>query len=89
LARRDAESRPGTKVPERLAPQQAGSRSRRKVLPERQGVPAWAQLHVTPDSSSPRRAMIEIVLPAGVRVRVSEGTSRQALADVLAVLERP
>jgi hypothetical protein len=42
---------------------------------------------VTPDKSLPRAATIEIVLPTGVRVCVFEGTSRQALIDVLAVLE--
>jgi hypothetical protein len=88
LARRDAES-PQAKASQRLAPQQLGQRSRRKVSPERRGAPLWAQLQVTPGQSSLHRAMIEIVLPAGVRVRVAEGASRQTLADVLAVLEIP
>lgn len=89
LARRDAESRPAAKVHEWVAPQQVGPTSRRKVSPEPQVVPQWAQLQVTPGESSRQGATIEIVLPAGVRVLVSEGTSRQSLIDVFAALERP
>jgi hypothetical protein len=77
------------KARERLAPQQAAPKSSRKISPAHQDVPLWAQLHVTPDKSLPRAAMIEIVLPTGVRVCVSEGTSRQALIDVFAALEMP
>jgi hypothetical protein len=89
LARRVAKSSQPAKAHERLALKQAGPRSRRKISPEHHGVPLWARLHVTPGESSPGGAMIEIVLPAGVRVRVAEGASRQTLTDVLAVLETP
>jgi hypothetical protein len=88
LARRDAKSLQSVKAPERRAPQRP-ERLRRRTSPVHRAVPLWAQLHVTPDKSLPRAPTIEIVLPTGVRVCVSEETSRQALIDVLAVLEMP
>lgn len=85
LARRDAELRQPAKASRLLE----SKRALRKDLTERRAAPLWAQLHVTPGEASSRGATIEIVLPAGVRVLVSEGTSRQSLIDVFAVLEMP
>lgn len=89
LARRDAELRHPSKASQPLDSKRARQTSRRKDLTERRAAPLWAQLHVTPGEASSRGATIEIVLPAGVRVLVSEGTSRQSLIDVFAVLEMP
>jgi Transposase len=89
LARRDAEPPQPKKVRERLASQPPRHISRLKATPVRQAPPQWAQLQVTPGESSLHGSMIEIVFPAGVRVRVAEGASRQTLTDVLAVLEIP
>jgi hypothetical protein len=89
LAGRDAELRQPSKAPQSLVSKRTRQTSRRNEMTERRAPPLWAQLHVTPGEASSRGATIEIVLPAGVRVLVSEGTNRQALADVFAVLERP
>jgi hypothetical protein len=85
LARRDAELRQPAKASRLLE----SKRARRKDLTERRAAPLWAQLQVTPEVPSSRGATIEIVLPAGVRVLISEGTSRQSLIDVFAALETP
>ena len=89
LAHRDAELRRPSKAPQPLDAKRERQTSRRLASPGSSSPPLWAQLHVTSAEASSRAAAIEIVLPAGVRVLVSEGASRQALMDVFAVLERP
>ncbi len=89
LAHRDVELRQPSNAPQSLVSKRTRQTSQQNEMTERRAPPLWAQLHVTPGEASSREATIEIVLPVGVRVLVSEGTSRQALIDVFAVLETP
>lgn len=75
LERRQVEQRQGLK--QRHAP-----RSRRGPR-----APAFVPVHLAEHAQPPPVGRIEIVLSAGRRIRLTAPVDRQALADVLAVLE--
>jgi transposase-like protein len=79
LARRDAAGRRAKSPPRRASGQ--GTNPRPTAL-------RFAQLQITP-SELASGVSIEIVLPAGARVRVPRGACPATLRDVLAALERP
>ena len=79
LARRDAAANNhATSSPRRV---------RTQVTSQRPASPRFAQLQIAP-SELASGACIEIVLPAGIRVRVPRGVCQETLTSVLGALER-
>ena len=79
LARGDAQSARQSKSTQKLARARAARDSRTQ--------PRFAQLQIASAELQNGAAVIEIVLPDGVCVRVHHGVSRQTLGEVLAALE--
>ena len=68
-----------------LERRQAQRKGRRVSEPP--GIPAFVSVRIAEPSAPPAGGRIEIELPGGRRVHVAAPVDRQALADVLAVLE--
>lgn len=79
MARRDATAKTGAKS---SAPRAGVQSTRERPAPLR-----FAQLQIA-SSESASGVWIEIVLPAGIRLRVPRGVCQETLTSVLGVLER-
>lgn len=66
---------------------QRQQRIRSAQAPVAASTPAFVEVRVEGRSSTPAGGRIEIELPGGRRIHVTAPVDRQALADVLAVLE--
>jgi len=70
-----------------LQPQTSAFRSSKRVPPQPGPAPSFLPVHLAERSVAETVQCVEILLGQGRTVRVPAGFNRQALADVLAVLE--
>ena len=80
---------PGAVSPPRPQASQVtrASRSPKRLVPPRRGTASFLPVRVVEDAATEATGGVEIVLAHGRTVRVRSGFDRQALVDVLAVLE--